>query len=431
MISATLPLQPTTRAGPATVRAPAAFGRGWTAFLFLALFSLTLPTLKLPLVVDLRLGQLVLVAGFGFLALRDLTAGRLHWGVLLTLVGYGALLCAISYASPYPKFKQAVFFVKYLFLFPSAFYLGARLISGLPPARVAAVLETVLLAACGLALLLAFHPVPALIHERPEGLADGLKGSFWEQGEFAFFIGLFLLASVALRAGHGVWPRRPGRLVPIYLLALGCALATENRTVWLGLVIALALGGLLYRPPGADPRTARRWGLRLLVAALATLTALLLYNSYLPVDDKLISAELLQNKWQSERGAALREAAGLIGRHPWLGHGFGYVEAYFGTRAIGIVGLGAGVAQIFNSYLDIWVAVGLPGLIYALGLVWTVFDRRVLFTTFVVSFLFVSANINPVAQHEYYYLFLGGAFALSRWRTNTGTAIQPRKEVFP
>lgn len=407
------------------------FGRGWTGFLWLALFMLTLPTLKLPLVVELRLGQLVLVLGFALLALRDLTNGRLHWGVLLALVGCGLLLCAISYSAPYPKFKQAVFFVKYLFLFPAAFYLGARLFSGLPAARTAAVLETVLFTACGLAVLLEFYPIPALIHERPEGLADGLKGSFWEQGEFAFFIGVFLLASIALRAGYDAWPQRRWPLVPVYLLALGCALASENRTVWLGLVVALILAGLLYRPPGADPRVARRWGLRLIAVAVVALTALLTYNAYLPVDDKLISMNLLELKWETERGAALRAAADLLARHPWLGHGFGYVEAYFGTRAIGVVGLGSGVAQIFNSYIDIWVAVGVPGLVYALALIWIVFDRRVLFPTFVVAFLFVSANINPVAQHEYYYIFLGGAYALSRWRGGAPAETYPQKEVFP
>jgi O-antigen ligase len=220
-------------------------------------------------------------------------------------------------------------------------------------------------------------------------------------------------------------------LVPVYLLALACALASENRTVWLGLVVAVILAGLLYRPPGADPRVARRWGMRLIAAAVTSLAALLAYNAFLPIDEKLISMSLLELKWETERGAALRAAAGLIAKHPWLGHGFGYVEAYFGTRAIGVVGLGSGVAQRFDSYIDLWVAVGLPGLIYALALVWAIFDRRVLFPTFVVAFLFVSANINPVAQHEYYYLFLGGAYALSRWREGAQVATHPQKEVFP
>lgn len=400
---------------PAGTASRSEFGRAWEAYVFVLLYSLTLPTLKIPLVVEMRLGQLVLVAGFGVFALRELMTGRAHWGLLLVPLGCGIALCAISYLAPFPKVKQTTFFIKFLFLYPPAFYIGARLMAGLPPARLAMILEWVLFCACAMALLLSVHPIPLLVHERPEGLASGLKGTFWEQGWFAFFIGLFLLASVALRFGYSAWPRRTWPLVVLYLLAAYCAVASGSLTIWAGLLGALILGGLLYRPPGADPRVIRRWALRLLGAAIVAAVALLVYNSLLPPGEKLVTMDMLRLKWRTGRGAALRASWALIVQQPWFGHGFGYVEAYFGSHAMSITGLGAGVAHIFNSYLDLWLTVGLPGLIYGLALVWAAFDRRVLFSTFVVAFLFVSANINPVAQHEYYYLFLGSAFAMSRW----------------
>lgn len=393
-------------------------GTGWTVFLGVVLLALALPAVKVPLVVDLRIGQLVLILGFAWLGVRDLVTGRLHWGLLLGLVGVGFLLCAISAASPYTKVKQSVFFVKYLFLFPAAFYVGARIVAQSTPARLSVVFEWVLLLGCLLAVFLYYVPIPLLIHERPEGLASGLKGSFWEQGEFSFFIGLLLLASLALRVGYGAWPQRRTWLLLLYTFALGCAVASMSVTIWLALVAALVFGGLVYHPRDDDSvagGNARRWSLYFILIAVVAAIAILAYNAYLPPSDKLITAEALRTKWEVERGAALRTAWKLILDHPWFGHGFGFVEAFFGTRPIGIVGLGAGVAQIFNSYIDIWVSVGIFGLVYAVGLVWLVFDRRVLFSTFVVAYLVVFANINPVAQSEYYHIFLGAAFALSRW----------------
>lgn len=409
-----------------------ALGPAWLGYLLVLMLVLTLPTLKVPISVDLRLGQIVLVLGFAVLALRDLVTGEARWGILLALVGCGVLLCGISYVAPFFKTKQAVFFVKYLFLFPAAFYVGARLMSNLPPRRVAQLLEVVLLSACSLAVLLEFVPIPLLIHERPEGLADGLKGTFWEQAGLAFFIGLFMLASIALRLGYDVWPegrRRRETLYLLYAFAIGCGLATENKTLWLALVGAMMIAGLLYRPLYGNPVAARRWGIRLVVASVFALIVLAAYNAYLPIGDKLVTVDGLRAKWRTERGEALRVAWDLILNHPWMGHGFGFVESYFGTWSIGVVGLGSGVAQIFNSYIDMWVSVGIIGLVYALTLVWVCFDRRVLFSTFVVAYLFAFANVNPVAQLEFYHLFLGGAFGLARWPGGTKPAVVMERKV--
>jgi hypothetical protein len=52
--------------------------------------------------------------------------------------------------------------------------------------------------------------------------------------------------------------------------------------------------------------------------------------------------------------------------------------------------------------------------VFSLGLVVLCFDRRSLVAVLVVSYLFVSANLNAVANNEYYYFFLGLCYAAGR-----------------
>jgi O-antigen ligase len=281
-----------------------------------------------------------------------------------------------------------------------------------------------LLSGCLLAVMLSVHPVPALIHERPEHLSIGLKGSFWEQGELAFFAGLFLLASLALRIEYALRPRSILPLSVVYGLALGSALASLNKTVWVALVCALMASALLYRGRGHGEAAARRWTGYLVLFAIACAVGLWAYNAWLPVDEKLVTGGMLEHKWENERGAALRIAWDLILQAPLLGHGFGFVEAYFGSHPSDVIGLGSGVAQLFNSYLDIWLSVGLPGLMYALGLLAAAFSRHSPVSLLIVVYLFVFASFNPVAQHEYYFLFLGIALAAARGETTHPDATQ-------
>ena len=142
--------------------------------------------------------------------------------------------------------------------------------------------------------------------------------------------------------------------------------------------------------------------------------ALALYNASLEPSEKIVTFELLEHKSQSERGAAFRTAIDLIAEDPWLGKGFGFVEAYFGTHDERVIGLGEDVGEIFNSFLDMWLAVGVLGLVFSVGLVALCFDRRSLVAVMVVSYLFVWANLNPVANSEYYYFFLGLCYAAAR-----------------
>ena len=398
-------------------------GRGWVGLYFVILYLLTLPTLKLSIGFDVRVGQAMLLVGFIALWLHDLVRREVPWGILLGLVGFGTLLSGISLLSPYPKVKEVTFIIKYVALCPATFYLGYRLLGCMTAAQAVWVLEAILFVTCVTSIVLHYYPVSFLIHERPAYLSVALKGSFWEQGSLAFFLGLFFITALALRISETLWPRNKFSLLALYGLALGCALATRNKSVWLGLGAAFLLAGFLN--PGAmtaasrfwdraKARSLRRWGQRFLILVAILVPALALYNASLDPSEKIVTFEMLEHKWQSERGAAFRTAIDLIAEDPWLGKGFGFVEAYFGARKIEVIGLGEGVGGIFNSFLDVWLAVGVLGLMFSLGLVALCFDRRSLVAVMVVSYLFVWANLNPVANSEYYYFFLGLCYAAAR-----------------
>lgn len=403
--------------GPTVGTAPVAGVQGlriWTLGAAAVLVLLTLPAVKVSVGVDIRLGQIALVGVFALLLLRDLQSQQVPWGPLLAITAAGVLLSGLSVLSNYPKVKELTFLVKYLVLFPAAFYTGMRLAALLDRGRLAALLEITLLFGCLLAVLLEFHPVAALVHERPEHLSVGLKGSFWEQGMLAFFVGLFVLGALALRVEGRRWPARRWPLVVLYGFALGCALASYNKTIWVALIGACLASAVLYRGNPRFSGVARKWALRLALFAVVLIVALAAYNAWLPAGEKLVTAQALEHKWEVERGAALRIAWDLILDAPWLGHGFGFVEAYFGDHPSDITGLGSGVAQLFNAYLDLWLSAGVPGLVYILGLLIAAVSPRRLFPVLVVVYLFIFANVNPVAQHEYYYLFLGMAYAIAR-----------------
>lgn len=392
---------------------------GWPLIAFLFLYSLTLPSLKLSLGVEFRLGQLTLLAVFVIVLLHDMQLRRVRWDVLLGLSAFGALLAAISFSSPYPKIGELPFLIKYTFIYPPAFYLGLRLPALLTPKQLIYVLEITLFVSCVVAIFLHYFPIPVLIHERAEHLSIALKGSFWEQGHFAFFIGMFLIASLSLRAIASVWSNRVW-LTMVCTLALGCGLAAASRTLWLGLILAVVFAGFFYRGDfgSMNPlqravlkRAAKRWTKRLVIVAVFMITAIGLFNAAVQEGPyKLFTQKNLENKWENERGAAFRAAVTLIAEDPLLGKGFGYVPYYFSAVEPNVVGLGEDTGKIFNCFLDIWLAAGIFGLLYLVGLHVIGFDRRSLLSVLMISYLFVCANFNPQAQTEEYFVFLGLAY---------------------
>jgi len=125
---------------------------------------------------------------------------------------------------------------------------------------------------------------------------------------------------------------------------------------------------------------------------------------------------MLQNKMNNERGKVFKVALHLLDQSNWLGgYGFGYIERFFATYTDKIIGLGGKVGMIFNSYLDVWISVGLLGVVYHLSLLWLAWDRRSLVTMAIPFYWFVMLNTNPMSQSEYYFIFLGISYGYIRY----------------
>lgn len=403
----------------------------WTGCYFIVIFLLTLQAVKVSVGMEIRIAQISLMAIFIALLIIDLQARRAEMRMLLVIFFFGLIFMTISSLSLYPKNKENAFLIKFLFIYPAAFYVGQRALTLLGPKGIIKVCESVLLISCLLSIFVHYYPIPGLIHVRPTHLSVALKGTFWEQGSLAFFFGLLLLTSVALRFKHEIWPSAKWIILAFYAIVVTCLVASANKTVWLAVwsslvCVTLFNRDLFTRTIGAvtlrGKATVKRWGLRVFCGVCVSVLAMVLYNVSLEPHEQIVNAEMLQHKWESERGAVLMQGFNLIAEEPWLGLGFGAVEIATEGEGEGI-GAGLGSGMIFNSYLDVWMSVGVLGFLYSMGLLITAYSRRSFSSQLIVVYLFIFANLNPVAQNEEYYVFLGLAYAcVQETRKNTLSA---------
>jgi hypothetical protein len=377
---------------------------------------------------EIRIAQVVLVAVFFALLVHDLLSRQAQLGMLLILLFFGLLFMAISGVSPYPKIKENGFIIKYVFIYPAAFYLGQRALSLLRPQGVVRICELVLLLSCLLSIVVHYYPISGLIHVRAPHLSVALKGTFMEQGCLSFFFGLLLVTSLALRIRYKVWPSTKWSMWALYTLVLACLVASKNKSVWLAAWSSLICVALFNRDrfthlfdelTSERRMSVKRWGVRLFCGVCVSVLAVALYNATLEPQEQIVNVEMLQHKWKDERGAVLRAGLDLIAQYPWLGIGLGSVEIF--TKGAGI-GTGAGSGMIFNSYVDIWISVGVLGILCSLWLVVAAYSRRSFPSQIIVVYLFIFANLNPVAQFEEYYFFLGLAYACAH-KTWTSTPL--------
>ena len=126
--------------------------------------------------------------------------------------------------------------------------------------------------------------------------------------------------------------------------------------------------------------------------------------------------EIIQNKLENERGKALKEAIHLLEQSNWLGmYGFGFVESYFSTfYRDSIIGLGEGVSAIFNSFIDIWISVGIYGVIFQAIILSMSFSWKHFLTIALPLFLFLIGLTGPVFIGFSYYLFLGFSYGFKK-----------------
>jgi len=400
----------------------------WFVLTLIMLILMSFSTLRFNLGFEVRLNQIFILFVFTLIFLYDLKNKTLNIKLLTFLISFGLLLSLISLNSPYQKLGQFKFIIKYIFIFPAVFYTGSRLINLIEPKYLIKAVEIAVLIYCIDAVILYYFPIPFLIHDR--GALTGFQGTFWETVWLAKAVMLLFLASVSLRFDFNVFPKRKYFLIIFYGFLLIIEIITRSKAIWLALglislyiiVSKFMFNFLSYKRLGHNLYIREKFISQLqnlnisFIIPLILIISLILYiaNNYI-LEKPIVTIEMIQHKIEEERGKAFRIALELLKNSNWLGgYGFGFVESFFSTFHDEVIGLGAGVSMLFNSYLDIWLSASIIGLIYALALLILSFNQKYLFTTIIPIYLFITGNISPYIGSEYYWLFLGFSFGLAR-----------------
>ncbi|NPA54715.1 MAG: hypothetical protein GXO21_08645, partial [Aquificae bacterium] len=342
--------------------------RFWFIVYLILFFLLSLSVVKIPVGFEARVGQIFLLLMFGFILLYDARKRTLNIKILSYFLISGLIISLISKLSTYEKVGELKFIVKYLFIFPAAFYVGMKMFQFLSIRKIVAVFEISGIIYGAFALFLNIHPIEAIMHIR-EGL-EGFQGTFYEPSGLAEAIGLVFISSLALRSQFNLWDK-PYYVFSVYVFLLIIALLTKNKTIWISL-FAVMIFSIFYKLITAillekrvsifkDIYTSTLENLkkisilRITVILLTFSFLLYLYNASL--EEPIISKEILEEKMETERGKAFFKTVELLEKSNWIGgYGYGFVEAYFSKARDEILGLGEGVSMIFNSYLDAWLS---------------------------------------------------------------------------
>ena len=403
--------------------------------LFAVMILLSIPSLKMG---GARFGQLAILGSFFLFFWEDLMRKDVAWRILLFFWIAAVLMILLSLNSTSVKIGESKFFVKYLLIFPAAFYTGFYYIRYIDLRTLIRALEIIVLILCLNALLIDLGVVPEAIKNiivsyrtAFEGSAKYIEyqGTFAEAGWFAITVETTALFALLMRYDFSIWPQKHRWILALlYGFVFVSLVLSKNKTVWIGL-LAIMLFLILYKGMLTlirtnrympeyirmrDPLIARFSRLntnRMLLMIVVLILAFFIANTLLP--KPIITAEMLAEKMQHERGKAFMIVMDLLGRTHWIGgYGFGFVEAYFTLFPQGVIGLGPGSGMIFNSYLDIWLSVTILGLIFHLLLLWFSSSSRYYVTMAIPILLFVYANFNPSIGDEYYYLFLGMSYGI-------------------
>ena len=371
------------------------------------LFLLSLSVVKISLA---SIGQLSMILFFILLFLNQYAKKRVRWDVLGYMLGFGMLLTLISFASSEPTLEGYKFVIKYLLIFPIAYYIGVWAGERLSARQLSGLLKVVMLIFVGVAIVLYYVPIGFLIHDR--GMHE-FKGTFFEGGAFAMTLAVFFLSALFLQIDAHV--KFDKKSFTVFLIVFIAMVITRNKSIWLAFIVIfltfLFIKPFLMKKSNlllSSEELSTFHTAKIIVSLLVLFVIFIIANSLLA--EPIISQAMIEDKLHNERGKVLLVALKLLSNSDWMGaYGFGYVQHYFSTYTDSIVGLGGNVGMIFNSYLDVWISVGILGVIYHLSLLYFAWSLRSLFTIVVPVYWFVVVNTNPMNQSEYYFIFLGMA----------------------
>lgn len=396
----------------------------WYFFFFIMFVLLSMGTLKIG---SLRLGQLAILVIFILIIIHDILKKQLDVKLIIFLWIFPLFFIFISLFSDYPKIKEMMIIIKYIIIFPATFYVGSKIVTFIGIKRLITLQEILVIIYGGLAILLFIHPIAFLINDR--GALTGFQGTFHEAGWFANAVMLPLLLIFLLRFDFKIAFKSKWFAIIFLMFSLFLLLASRNKTIWIGSIFGFMfvsihfmytkyiLTGFNYNQKSIRKYLKSMKSFNIPLVLLLIIISILfgyIYNSYL-LEEPIITQELMRVKIEEERGLAFVYAIQLLKDSSWLGmYGFGFVEYYFESLFVNIIGVGEGSGSIFNSYLDIWISVGLMGLLYHILLLKFSFSTKYITTMILPVYIFVMSSFNPLAGSESYYLFLGILYSIAR-----------------
>lgn len=364
--------------------------------------------------INIRVGQLSILFLFAIIFMQDLKNHTVNEVIVIFFLFFGFLLTLISYNSSYSKIGEIKFIIKYMLIFPAIFYIGQWIIRNLPIRKFLIAIETTATIHIFMAFLLSVYPISFIYNDRGE--LSGFQGTFLEAGWFSLVLGSLILTSILIRLDYKLNFTYFHYI--LYFFSVISQVLSKNKTIWLALLIILIFLMIIKmfisnhsNIRDSINRLKQINSFNFIITFILFIVIFFIVNSML--EQPIITIEMLEEKLKDERGKAFLVAINLLKNSDWLGtYGFGFIQQYFSVYTDDIIGLDADSSMLFNSYLDVWISVGILGLIYHLMLLKMSFSTTHLFTLIIPIYWFIFSNTNPAMGIEEYYLFLGISYGL-------------------
>lgn len=364
--------------------------------------------------INIRVGQLSILFLFAIIFMIDLKNYAVNEMIVIFFLFFGFLLTLISYNSSFSKIGEIKFIIKYILIFPAIFYIGQWTIRNLPKRKFLIAIEITATIHIFMAFLLSFYPISFIYNDRGE--LSGFQGTFLEAGWFSLVLGSLILTSILIRLDYKLNFTYFHYI--LYFFAIVSEILSKNKTIWIALLIILFFL-MIIKTFIANYSNIRYSIYKLkqinsfnfVITFVLFVVFFFIINSIL--EQPIITIDMIEEKLKDERGKAFFAAIDLLKNSDWLGaYGFGFIQQYFSVYTDDIIGLDSDSSMLFNSYLDIWISVGILGLIYHLILLKISFSSTHLFTLVMPLYWFIFSNTNPTMGVEEYYLFLGISYGL-------------------
>lgn len=378
------------------------------------LFSMSLSIVSINAGINIRIGQLAILLMFGFVLLDDLKNKSINETLLVFFIFFAILLTFVSKSSSYSKIDEMKFVIKYMLIFPATFYIGQWSVRNFKIEDFFKVIEISLAFYIFMAFILSVYPIGFLYNDRGE--LSGFQGTFLETGWFALVVGAFTITSILGRLDFNLKFSKIQYI--LYFFSMIALVLSKNKTIWMGIFLIITFI-ILFKSIIASKENVKESVKKLkainsfyfIFAFIVFVTLFFAVNSILA--EPIVSVAMLEEKLNDERGKAYLVAIRLIENSDWFGgYGFGFIQQYFSVYTDEIIGLDENSGMIFNSYLDVWISVGILGVLFHFLLLKFAFSRTHLLTMILPIYWFIAANTNPTIGDEYYYLFLGISYGL-------------------